>query len=167
MLQVESPGHNWRALQHDFLERQQQQQQQQRHVAAGVFDAAALEAALRQPQQGASRGAPDAWPGQPPGLRAGAAVASLTGDSSGQREQLEQQQPVPPYTQPEPAYSGTGRGSSNRKSLRAWGAEDTHFAAGSGNGGGGDLVARHPLHIESAYGAVTGTEAAYSTCHDK
>ena len=159
-------------MQQDFLERQQQQQQQQqqRHVAAGVFDAAALEAALQQPQQGVSRGgAPDAWPGQPPGLLAGAAVASLTGHSSGLREQ---QQPVPPYAPPEPAYSGTGRGSSSRKSMRAWGAEDTHFAAGSGasssgNGGGSALVARHPLHVESAYGAVTGTEAAYSTCHDK
>ena len=55
-------------------------------------------------------------------------------------------------------------GGSTSKSLRPWSADDLLLAAGSASDG---HVARHALKVESAYLAVTGGEAAYTTCHDK
>lgn len=52
---------------------------------------------------------------------------------------------------------------SSGRALRPWGAEDLRTAAGSSDA----RIACHPLRIDSAYRAVTGREAPYTTCHDK
>lgn len=127
LLQVETSGRNWRAMQQQFLAQQRQQQQQLRL------------------SDGAGAGVCDAWPGQPPPLVVNAAAI------------------VPPYAPP--AVGPEWRSSSGRRSMRPWSAEDVLLAAGSSHGG--TSIARHPLQLESAYRAVTGSEAAYSTCHDK
>jgi mRNA deadenylase 3'-5' endonuclease subunit Ccr4 len=48
------------------------------------------------------------------------------------------------------------------KKFRPWAQEELEMAAGSENG-----VARHPLHLESAYLSVSGTEPLYTTAHDR
>ena len=89
-----------------------------------------------------------------------AAVENLAGY---RRPWQQQEEVVPPYAPPQD-YAGNGR----RKSMRAWTAEDMLLAAGSrACGRSGVPKARHPLCLQSAYAAVTGGEAAYSTCHDK
>ncbi|KAL4425811.1 hypothetical protein ABPG75_009827 [Micractinium tetrahymenae] len=150
--QVELSGRNWRALQQAFLaaqrQRQQWDQQQQvwQHGGNGVSSH-------------------DAWPGQPPAMALDAAVETLASSSTSHQQQP---WPVPQYAPPEP-YP-TGRSNGSRRSLRPWSAEDVRLAAGSSgssSSSSGPPMARHPLQLESTYRAVTGREAAYSTCHDK
>ena len=151
--QVEAHGHNWRALQQAFLARQPVAQQP---VAAGVYDAAALEAALQQ-QWG-----PGDWPGPAPPLNADAAVAAM-------QQPLAQPRVVPPYAPLDDATAPACHGRGSSKPMRPWTAEDLRVAAGSslvGNGCGA-LVARHPMRLASAYSTLTGRETPYSTAHDK
>ena len=133
--QVESSGHNWRALQQAALARQEDEEARRQHPCS------------------AGNGH-DAWPGEAPALAVGAAVAALA---------FSPQAVVPPYA-PSPLPRSGGKG----KSPRGWTADDVRLAAGSSAlVHGGEPVARHPLHLDSAYAALTGSEAAYSTCHDK
>jgi len=168
-VQVEAKGHDWRALQQAFLSKQrqqeraqqaaQQQQQQQQWLADGGSGSAVTF---------------DAWPGQPPALAVDAAVGAMienssNGSSNGQllqqAQQFQQQQHVaPPYAPPQ---QHDRPGSSGRKSQRAWSVDDVRLAAGNRAASSGMPVAQHPLRVESAYRAVTGSEAAYTTCHDK
>ena len=48
------------------------------------------------------------------------------------------------------------------KKFRPWEQDELAMAAGNENG-----VARHPLHLESAYLNVSGTEPVYTTAHDR
>ena len=170
--QVEAHGHNWRALQSAFLAREAQQQQarQPQPVAAGVYDASSIEAALQQQQQQQQQGDGDgrwpagaeAWPGASAPLNVDAAVAAM---------QHPQAAPtvVPPYAPPDEATAHALNGRSGGKPMRAWTAEDLRLAAGSSlvRNGSGSLLARHPLQLASAYSSLTGSEGSWSTAHDK
>ncbi len=48
------------------------------------------------------------------------------------------------------------------KKFRPWAQDELEMAAGAENG-----IARHPLHLESAYLNVSGTEPLYTTAHDR
>jgi mRNA deadenylase 3'-5' endonuclease subunit Ccr4 len=48
------------------------------------------------------------------------------------------------------------------KKFRPWAQDELELAAGSESG-----IARHPLHLESAYLNVSGTEPLYTTAHDR
>ena len=102
-----------------------------------------------------------------------AAVTSLAGYAGGAWPEPQSSLPqvVPPYALPETDEAvGRSRSSNGRdKGMRAWTSEDARLAAGSGllASGGGSLIAQHPLQLQSSYGALTGAEAPYSTCHDK
>ena len=148
--QVESgSGQSWRSMQQAFLAARRQRDQEQERELGGA--AATPEVLL----SGAG-----SWPGRPPSLLVDTAAAAIVSGGSSLPH------PLPPYAPPlESASSG--------RKMRAWTPEDVRLAAGSraGSGGGGDgsdgPVARHPLELQSAYRAVTGGEATYSTAHDK
>ena len=168
--QVEARGHNWRALQQAFLATQQQRQQQEAAMAARAgWQQQQQQQQQQQAQQQEGGGGwqggqgPDAWPGQAPSLGMDAAVASLTEPEWGQSPPRVMPPYAPPATDPAAGY-GRGRG----KPPRPWTPGDAQLAGGSSlEANGGSLVARHPLRLLSAYSALTGSEAAYSTCHDK
>lgn len=48
------------------------------------------------------------------------------------------------------------------KNFRPWAQDELEMAAGSESG-----IARHPLHLESAYLNVSGSEPLYTTAHDR
>ncbi|KAL4513210.1 hypothetical protein Ndes2437B_g08253 [Nannochloris sp. 'desiccata'] len=48
------------------------------------------------------------------------------------------------------------------KKFRPWAQDELEMAAGSESG-----IARHPLHLESAYLNVSGSEPLYTTAHDR
>ena len=160
-LQVESSGRSWHALRQDFLWRQEQRQ-----------------VAVVQ-QQVASMGA-GGLAVTAPGVMAASVLEAML------MEQLTVASPFVPPPVPPAAAGGLGHG----RPLRPWKPEDLRLAMGEsssadGTGGGGRPedagassssssssgvgggVATHPLQVRSAYEAATGSEPAFTTCHDK
>lgn len=62
--------------------------------------------------------------------------------------------------------SSSTKSGKSAKPFRNWGQDEVELAAGNGPESR-QGVAKHPLHLQSAYLSVTGSEPLYTTVHDK